>query len=80
MKCPKCGYLGFERVDRCRNCHYDFSLTSPIPEPDLTIRRDTQTAKPLEDLPLADASAVVVEEVVLVAVPPGAAVALTGSA
>jgi uncharacterized RDD family membrane protein YckC len=57
MKCPKCGYLGFERVDRCRNCQYDFSLTSPIPEPDLTIRRDTQTAKLLDDLPLVDASA-----------------------
>src|SRR5205809_5253509 len=57
MKCPKCGYLGFERVDRCRNCQYDFSLTSPIPEPDLAIRRDTQTAKPLDDLPLVDASA-----------------------
>ena len=56
MKCPKCGYLGFERVDRCRNCQYDFSLTSPIPEPDFTIRRDTQTAKPLDDLPLIDAS------------------------
>jgi len=56
MKCPKCGYLGFERVDRCRNCHYDFSLTSPMPEPDLTIRRDTQTAKLLDDLPLVDAS------------------------
>jgi uncharacterized RDD family membrane protein YckC len=27
MKCPKCGYLGFESVDRCRNCGYDFSLT-----------------------------------------------------
>ena len=24
MKCPKCGYLGFERVDRCRNCGYEF--------------------------------------------------------
>src|SRR5437660_12776880 len=56
MKCPKCGYLGFERVDRCRNCQYDFSLTSPIPEPDLTIRRDTQTAKLLDDLPLVDVS------------------------
>jgi uncharacterized RDD family membrane protein YckC len=35
MKCPKCGYLGFEQVDRCRNCGYDFSLaksTSPLPE------------------------------------------------
>ena len=27
MKCPKCGYLGFETGDRCRNCGYDFSLT-----------------------------------------------------
>jgi uncharacterized RDD family membrane protein YckC len=26
MKCPKCGYLGFETSDRCRNCGYDFSL------------------------------------------------------
>ena len=29
MKCPKCGYLGFESGDRCRNCGYDFSLSSP---------------------------------------------------
>jgi hypothetical protein len=27
MKCPKCGYLGFDDGDRCRNCGYDFSLT-----------------------------------------------------
>ena len=26
MKCPKCGYLGFESGDRCRNCGYEFSL------------------------------------------------------
>ena len=26
MKCPKCGYLGYDSVDRCRNCGYDFSL------------------------------------------------------
>ena len=56
MKCPKCGYLGFERVDRCRNCGYDFSLTSPAPEPDFTIRRETETANPLEDLSLIDAA------------------------
>ena len=24
MKCPKCGYLGFETTDRCRNCRYRF--------------------------------------------------------
>jgi uncharacterized RDD family membrane protein YckC len=54
MKCPKCGYLGFERVDRCRNCQYDFSLSSNIPEPDFTIRRETETAGPLDDLSLID--------------------------
>jgi uncharacterized RDD family membrane protein YckC len=31
MKCPKCGYLGFESGDRCRNCGYDFSLAPPFP-------------------------------------------------
>jgi uncharacterized RDD family membrane protein YckC len=40
MKCPKCGYLGFETTDRCRNCQYDFSL-SPFPaDPDLSLRQD----------------------------------------
>jgi len=55
MKCPKCGYLGFEHVDRCRNCGYDFSLTSPADAPDLSIRRDTSPT-PLEDLSLLDAA------------------------
>jgi uncharacterized RDD family membrane protein YckC len=26
MKCPKCGYLGFDSGQRCKNCGYDFSL------------------------------------------------------
>jgi uncharacterized RDD family membrane protein YckC len=26
MKCPKCGYLGFDSPDRCKHCGYDFSL------------------------------------------------------
>jgi len=26
VKCPKCGYLGFDTGERCRNCGYDFSL------------------------------------------------------
>ena len=26
MKCPKCGYLGFDSGDRCKNCGFDFSL------------------------------------------------------
>ncbi|MEO8680777.1 MAG: hypothetical protein ABI665_17125, partial [Vicinamibacterales bacterium] len=38
MKCPKCGYLGFETTDRCRNCGYDFSLAPFSPEPDLALR------------------------------------------
>jgi uncharacterized RDD family membrane protein YckC len=56
MKCPKCGYLGFERVDRCRNCGYEFSLASPLPEPDFAIRRETETMRPMEDLSLIDAA------------------------
>ena len=34
MKCPKCGYLGFETTDRCRNCQYRFlarAVRRPIP-------------------------------------------------
>jgi uncharacterized RDD family membrane protein YckC len=33
MKCPKCGYLGFETGDRCKHCGYDFSLMTPPPAP-----------------------------------------------
>jgi uncharacterized RDD family membrane protein YckC len=57
MKCPKCGYLGFEDVDRCRNCGYDFSLTPSAPLPDLAIRRDTSAITPLDDLSLVGGSA-----------------------
>ncbi|MDH4063504.1 MAG: RDD family protein [Acidobacteriota bacterium] len=38
MKCPKCGYLGFEATDRCRNCGYDFSLAAPPSGADLPLR------------------------------------------
>src|SRR5262245_15150101 len=43
MKCPKCGYLGFETTDRCRNCQYDFSL-APFAgnEPELTLQDTTK--------------------------------------
>jgi uncharacterized RDD family membrane protein YckC len=37
MKCPKCGYLGFETTDRCRNCQYDFSLAPFSSDPELTL-------------------------------------------
>jgi uncharacterized RDD family membrane protein YckC len=33
MKCPKCGYLGFESGDSCRNCGYEFSLSVGTSDP-----------------------------------------------
>lgn len=53
MKCPKCGYLGFEHAVRCRNCGYDFSLSSAPEIPDLPIRAHREDAlQPLADLTL----------------------------
>jgi len=40
MKCPKCGYLGFEHVDRCRNCGYEFSLAAPAEAPELPLNSE----------------------------------------
>jgi len=49
MKCPKCGYLGFDDVERCRNCGYRFSLAEPLPLPDFTLNpRDLDPPGPLE--------------------------------
>ena len=57
MKCPKCGYLGFEPVERCRNCGYDFSLLPAIELPELPIReRGAWEVSPLDDLALLDAA------------------------
>ena len=53
MKCPKCGYLGFETTDRCRNCQYDFSL-APFSgnEPELALQNTRATDSPADfDLP-----------------------------
>ena len=59
MKCPKCDYLGFESTDRCRNCGYEFSLsTTPAPDaaPALELRPaldlDRIIGAPTPDLPL----------------------------
>ena len=54
MKCPKCGYLGFERVDRCRNCGYDFpSAEHRLPELPLRERNsETSASDEPVDLPL----------------------------
>jgi len=56
MKCPKCGYLGFEHVDRCRNCGYEFSLAGATEPFELTIRSAAPTPDPLADLALVDAA------------------------
>lgn len=43
MKCPKCGYVGFEEGDRCRNCGYEFSLA------DLTSDEAPERARAIPD-------------------------------
>jgi len=55
MKCSKCGYLGFETADRCRNCGYEFSLSADYGFPDLTIR-EPEGQHNLDDFALVDAA------------------------
>jgi uncharacterized RDD family membrane protein YckC len=55
VKCSKCGYVGFETADRCRNCGYDFALAPAFALPDLPIRRDSDSVEGLDDLALIDA-------------------------
>lgn len=58
MKCPKCGYLGYEEVERCRNCGYDFALSaSTEPAPELRLRDSAGVPQPLDDLRLVDEAA-----------------------
>jgi uncharacterized RDD family membrane protein YckC len=54
MKCPKCGYLGFETTDRCRNCGYDFSLAErPPAAKELALRDRGEREEPLADFDLS---------------------------
>jgi uncharacterized RDD family membrane protein YckC len=55
VKCSKCGYVGFESADRCRNCGYEFSLASSFTLPDLPIRQEGDAVEGLDDLALIDA-------------------------
>lgn len=52
MKCPKCGYLGFETTDRCRNCQYDFSLAPFAIDPDLALQNGDRMPDPTADFDL----------------------------
>jgi uncharacterized RDD family membrane protein YckC len=55
MKCPKCGYLGFETSDRCRNCGYDFSLTVDLsPATELPLHSAEGAGAPLADFDLSE--------------------------
>lgn len=56
MKCPKCGYIGFEATDRCRNCGYEFALTPAVTSPaaDLPMR-SAEDERLTTDLALQDA-------------------------
>ena len=57
MKCPKCGYIGFETSDRCRNCGYDFSLLLDEGAPLEWSFREDEPLGPLADLSLDEAQA-----------------------
>jgi uncharacterized RDD family membrane protein YckC len=57
MKCPKCGYLGFDSVDRCRNCGWAFSLAQPGALPEMPLRGDPAPLNPLDDLSIVDMAA-----------------------
>ena len=50
MKCPKCGYLGFEQVARCRNCGYQFSLAEERAVDELSLKDPKVPGNPAEDL------------------------------
>lgn len=54
MKCPKCGYLGFETSERCRNCGYDFSLAVEVsPAAEVPLRSSDDGGGPLADFDLS---------------------------
>jgi uncharacterized RDD family membrane protein YckC len=54
MKCPKCGYLGFEEVDRCRNCGYEFLLAPAEALDELPLRSPSVQLDTLDDYTLID--------------------------
>lgn len=67
MKCPKCGYLGFETTERCRHCGYDFSLSVQIDESagathTLSLRSSDETEAPLADFDLSSLNTDIVTE------------------
>jgi uncharacterized RDD family membrane protein YckC len=56
MRCPKCHYISYGSVDRCRNCGYELSLASPAENQsiDLPIHGDDEPSGPLGDFALSE--------------------------
>jgi uncharacterized RDD family membrane protein YckC len=54
MKCPTCGYIGFESSDRCRNCGYEFALSTPAPPPQDLSLASGDVDGPLQDLAIRE--------------------------
>ena len=54
MKCPKCGYLGYQDVERCRNCGHEFTMVAPSAPSDLRLREVEPEPDPIADLELID--------------------------
>jgi uncharacterized RDD family membrane protein YckC len=67
MRCPKCQYISFDDGDRCRNCGYEFSLTSAARTPDLPIQTGDEPIGPLADLALGVTPATARQESSIVA-------------
>jgi uncharacterized RDD family membrane protein YckC len=55
MRCSKCQYISFDNSDRCRNCGYEFSLSSVDEDVlDLPIRTGDEPSGPLAVLSLGE--------------------------
>ena len=54
MRCPKCHYISFGSVDRCRNCGYELMLAVEPPPLDLPIQSGDQPIGPLGDFVLSE--------------------------
>jgi uncharacterized RDD family membrane protein YckC len=57
MRCPKCQYISFDSGERCRNCGYEFSLTTDTTRAlDLPIHTSDEPIGPMGDFALESSS------------------------
>jgi len=52
MRCPKCQYISFDSGERCRNCGYDFSLSTDLETVELPLKNGTEPLGPFSDFSL----------------------------